>query len=335
MPNTENELPRIPTLDGWRGIAILLVIFDHLQLGVSGGRTPMGHTGIHGVTLFFVLSGYLITARLMQERETKGRVSLREFYMRRFFRIMPAAWFYLLVISLVTWNLPHQLLSCLLFYRNYVGSAELTAHFWSLSIEEQYYLIWPLLLWLLGRRSLPIAATGACLVALNRAIHWRYLAILPFGATLGTELRIDSILVGCCAALLLPWLRSRLRVWMIWPLLAIFAGCLTISTHLLPFSECVVIALLLCVTSSFPTKFRWLSNKPIVYVGALSYSLYLWQQPTLRFGGHESLSSIPLRIGAMCVCAILSYTFIEQPCIRLGRRILQNRAESVHEFSSV
>ena len=138
---------RIPSLDGWRGIAILLVLFDHIQMPLFGRYArPWMQTGQHGVTIFFVLSGFLITSKLIE-----GPINLRQFYIRRFFRLMPAAWIYLATllflnrmtgISFTTWP---ELHACLFFYRNMVDvpGPGLAGHFWSLSLEEQFYLVWP------------------------------------------------------------------------------------------------------------------------------------------------------------------------------------------------
>jgi peptidoglycan/LPS O-acetylase OafA/YrhL len=148
---------RIPSLDGWRGIAILLVLFDHVQ------RMLLGHflvawteTGQYGVTVFFVLSGFLITATLLGQP-----INLRCFYTRRLFRLMPVAWTYLVFVGIfgllsgVNWFSWCEILSCILFFRNYViinGHGLASGHFWSLSIEEQFYLVWPTFLLLAGRR---------------------------------------------------------------------------------------------------------------------------------------------------------------------------------------
>ena len=169
--NTEQAPSRIPTLDGWRGIAILLVLFDHTMNVFRGyGASPWVQTGQHGVTLFFVLSGFLITSSLLN-----GPIDLRSFYIRRIFRLMPVAWAYLGLLLLLNLRVhvvsKSAVLASLFFYRNFeaatFGSA--TWHFWSLSLEEQFYLVWPIVLLLAGaRRSRWIAvARNQCMRPLS------------------------------------------------------------------------------------------------------------------------------------------------------------------------
>ena len=143
---------RIPTLDGWRGIAVLLVLVGHFSGRVNTGELGwLTLIGLHGVAIFFVLSGFLITTILQREFEATGRVDLRRFYLRRFFRLMPCAWCYLLAILgppglLMRTIVPgRDLLSCVFFWRNYYHDSAFadafTSHFWSLAIEEQFYLV--------------------------------------------------------------------------------------------------------------------------------------------------------------------------------------------------
>jgi len=93
-------MKRIPTLDGWRGIAVLLVLADHVRFALHAEASPGVATGQHGVTIFFVLSGFLITSKLMEEKNATGSIDLRSFYVRRFFRLMPAAWAFLLFAAM-------------------------------------------------------------------------------------------------------------------------------------------------------------------------------------------------------------------------------------------
>jgi peptidoglycan/LPS O-acetylase OafA/YrhL len=197
-------MKRIPTLDGWRGIAILLVLFDHLQRGVLGHLIcgyPWMNVGQLGVTIFFVLSGYLVTRQLLN-----NRIRLPQFYMRRFFRIMPCACAYLLFVLLLSFAMRTPLigrdaLSCLLFIRNYYPTTEastntLTGHFWALSVEVQFYLVWPLFLFLARRRwSLLVASMGALSIALFRLVEWSHYEVAL--RCLRTEVRADALLVGC------------------------------------------------------------------------------------------------------------------------------------------
>src|ERR1700761_6122181 len=132
---------RIPTLDGWRGIAIFMVMMSHFIAGylVHPRLGQWFNLGQHGVQIFFVLSGYLITSNLLCE----DKIHLGRFYVRRLFRLMPAAWTYLLVlVALTAWTplkiIGSDLWACLLFFRNYLPETvtnTCTEHFWSLSLE--------------------------------------------------------------------------------------------------------------------------------------------------------------------------------------------------------
>ncbi len=164
----------LPTLDGWRAIAIALVLFTHVRLpgGALQQISPYGAMGVH---LFFAISGFLITNRLLEDRS-----GLRAFYVRRAFRILPAAFLYLAVLfalGFVGGWIPlnaGQLWASAFFYRNYyvlpADQGWYTGHYWSLSVEEHFYLLWPaLLLWLGTRR----ARWGRARAGLRRrAVAW-------------------------------------------------------------------------------------------------------------------------------------------------------------------
>jgi hypothetical protein len=167
---------RIPTLDGWRGIAILLVLAEHAAASSRWSGAWWAHLGSTGVDIFFVLSGYLITMRLLQECDASGRIYLNNFYRRRAFRVLPLVLIYLAAICIlrtITGIRPVEVIASLLFFRNYQFAAHpagiFTAHFWSLSIEEHFYLLWPALLRILGR---PRALYAACAIA-AASIIWR------------------------------------------------------------------------------------------------------------------------------------------------------------------
>jgi peptidoglycan/LPS O-acetylase OafA/YrhL len=235
-------MKRIPTLDGWRGIAILLVIADHCQLGLYSAH-PFGLTGGHGVAIFFVLSGYLITSKLQLERGAAGSIDLKSFYIRRFFRLMPVAWLYLGLTALALsfghlLSHPIEFLGALFFFRNYVdfpNLSPLTSHFWSLSVEEQFYLVWPPVLSALSkRRGALIAIVATSIIAIYRLSQQNVLFTLPLQASLGTQFRADALLIGCIAALILPECSRHFRSWMIWLLVALFGVCLWQFGFLIP-----------------------------------------------------------------------------------------------------
>jgi peptidoglycan/LPS O-acetylase OafA/YrhL len=325
---------RIPTLDGWRGIAVFLVILSHLEAGYLFGRNWGGsiwNTGQHGVQIFFVLSGYLITSTLLRE----DRINLGHFYVRRFFRLMPAAWTYLLVLGLLSAFtrmkiLGNDLWACLLFFRNYLPETQAntcTEHFWSLSLEEQFYLAWPPVLALLGRRWAGWAAgAAAAAIAVYRLLFMG--AAHNFYAFQHTEFRADGLLIGCTLALILQkdpvrlWLQRNARVifWLCAAPLAWDVFKYSVNGFM-TLNESILLALMIGCTSLDPAALpgRLLETPHLKAIGIMSYSIYLWQG--LFFRANWGLYG-PLLFAASFM---LSWRFLEQPGIKLGRRLLAHR----------
>lgn len=212
----------IPTLDGWRCIAITLVLINHSIKWLGFGTTKLAHflhyagitshtarSGTNGVGIFFCLSGFLITTRLIDQG-----ISLQTFYIRRAFRILPAALTYLAVIAAlaivgaitVSWQ---QIVGSLFFYRNYLNKSDwFTGHYWSLSIEEQFYLFWPFVLLFVGfKRARVFAIVGIFGVVVWRQLNWP----LPWEAIHHTGMRLDAILCGSVMALSWPAIKPIVR----------------------------------------------------------------------------------------------------------------------------
>jgi peptidoglycan/LPS O-acetylase OafA/YrhL len=221
--------------------------------------------------------------------------------------------------SFATVHLPASLLC----FRNYVGKTGggPTVHFWSLSLEEQFYLAWPALLIVAGRkRSLWIAVAGAVGIAAWRLHCWAWLNMLRPSATYGAQYRADSILIGCALALLVPRVAPLVRKWMSLPLLAILIYCLTRDFTLIPLYESVMIALLLLITVQNPRGFagRVLETKPLVKIGQFSYSIYVWQM--ILFAAHSASGAL-FSFAFMLIAAMISYFFVEEPSIKYGKLI--------------
>jgi peptidoglycan/LPS O-acetylase OafA/YrhL len=326
---------RIPTLDGWRGIAILMVLVAHGELALTLGgpavRDFAGAFGQHGVAVFFVLSGFLITSVLLRESAQSGAVDLPGFYIRRAFRILPCAWafvFFLLVVTATSHPKPYStrdIAGCLLFFRNFVpssGANETTTwHFWSLSIEEQFYLVWPLLLvYTRPAKARWISLIAAMAIAVYRDFHWQHLCMLP--SNFATQYRADALLIGCAAALWRPKLLPWMRKWMAVPLLIVVAICIAEYSQMIPLRESAAIAGLLLVTSTFTNSAlsRLLESKALRLAGKYSYSLYVWQQ-LMFFNVHASLALLM----AVPAIAWFSYTFIESSLRQEGVRLANCR----------
>jgi peptidoglycan/LPS O-acetylase OafA/YrhL len=345
-----------PELDGIRGLSILLVLNQHF-------RIPRWEPGSFvGVDVFFVLSGYLITSLLLKEWDATGRLNFPQFYLRRALRLLPAAAAFI-VVALVTarlvsspqafsFNLTGARFTAL-YITNWVlalspdlqvGDFAIT---WSLAIEEQFYLLWPLLMMtMLGarwsRRRIGVALVGAVAVVFAvRLILWRQGA--PSARLYyGSDTRADALLVGCLAAVSMPaiarraaqahWLRTSLRT-----AAAVAALLLAWVVHTkdstAPFlylggftlvALCAGILLVTTTVAAPPALLAVLRFRPLVWIGRISYGLYLWHWLVYRHADH--LSSSPLRasvLGALLSVAVAacSYVALEAPFLRLKGRL--------------
>ncbi len=339
----------LPALDGWRAVAILMVVFCHLRLPGSALRTlaPYGAMGVH---LFFAISGFLITHRLLEEYDRSGRISLRSFYVRRAFRILPAAFAYLLTLCLLGFAsgvIPlttGQIVSSALFFRNYwvepAAQSWYTGHFWSLSVEEHFYLLWPGLLVLIGlRRARWFAPALACSFALWRALDSRFgwiASIQPAWKDLveRSDYRMDGLLWGCAAALVwrAPRVRARLEGRGNLSLIAVAIMVLLLIVR--PPGSVAMLALLMPVPILLTAAdancwmTRALDLPPALWLGRLSYSVYIWQMLFLpAYGIPISLGTaqrLPWNVALIVALACISYYAIERPLRRIGRRLAQS-----------
>jgi peptidoglycan/LPS O-acetylase OafA/YrhL len=313
---------RIPSLDGWRGIAILLVLVAHTAHSCFSGAAPhfLLNAGKSGVALFFVLSGFLITSNLL-----KG-ISLRSFYIRRIFRLWPVSWGFLLLLWAAHASPYNDLITSLFCVRNFHAGSWPTLHFWSLSIEEQFYLVWPATLLVLGpRRSLwllsLVAITGAAWSALANPSGW--------DSVFQTQYHVDALCLGCITGLTAEKYVKVFR-FAFWPAL-LFASAhiaMASSSDVVPIGESICFALIVGNAAIYPHALqnRLVSFKPLVFLGLISYSVYVWQQ--LFFTGHVPLWHMPAAVLVGCA----SYFAIERPMMNLGRksastlRVIENRA---------
>ena len=306
---------RLTGLDGIRAISILMVIAYHL----NEPRFPHGE---FGVTVFFVLSGFLITHLLCVEEQRAGRISILSFYWRRAFRILPPAWTYLIaVIPLVGVS---ATVPAILFVANFTGHNPSVGHYWTLSVEEQFYLAWPTLFWMLRSNRNRLLSVAAMLVA---GFFWPDVVLkfgIPQRGLIATSLILlrghYPILVGCCLALAtqLRWL-PRASLWM--PLLGLgwilagFTGRLPeFAAPLLSFG----VAPVLHWAVSRQSLLDW---PPLVWIGKLSYSLYLWQQLFCYQSPLAVLGRFPYNVLASFAMAAFSYYCIEQPALRIRERV--------------
>ncbi len=352
-PHEPFQLGYHPALDGIRGVAISLVLLVHL------GILP-AQCGFIGVDLFFVLSGFLITALLIAEFEQFHAISLTRFYWRRALRLLPALLVMLsagmLYLSLTSsWKIVGRnlvyALRALFYGTNWAmifnlgeRANHLFNHTWSLSIEEQFYFLWPAILLLMLRRikagtsrlwfvllgALVSGLVRIVLVALDENNFWRFYC--------GLDTRADSLLLGCCAGIIISHrlLPRRGGVEIGLKLAALFSvpGLYFLSGKQLhdPWMYCVgwfltsvfaaVIVLQLVFTSRSPLH-AILQSRPLVYIGRISYGLYLWHQPVFYAIKSYSLSLGEWRALSLAITlavTLVSYYLIERPCLRWKQR---------------
>ncbi len=350
---------RLPTLDGWRAIAIGLVILGHAWMGFYASFPTAGDLGARiqfadfGVHVFFAISGLLITTLLLREQDEYGDISLAGFYVRRAFRILPPCFLYLAVVVLtVGVSTRWELIGSVLFFRNYIpqtlGSFA-TAHLWSLAVEEHFYLLWPIAMITVGLRY---GARGVAWMSVAFGL-WR-IADLQNHITdrlfaqvqphFRTDMCLDALLWGCVAAFLLHGRKQREvfrrrinRAWLAGLGVMGFL-CIVFYSPLTGLWIPMLVPILLAGTMLHPewSFSRMLEHPAVRFVGRISYSLYLWQELFL-YPGWQSRSAVqrfPLNLALAFICAIASYRLVEKPCMDFGRALSARMRRSRLERSS-
>jgi peptidoglycan/LPS O-acetylase OafA/YrhL len=326
-----------------RAVSILLVLCSHLY--GTAGFPPMprwvGSFGEFGVRVFFVISGYLITTLLLAEHAKTGTISLRGFYVRRVYRIFPAFYAFIAVVAAlaaagVLELMPGDLLHAVTFTMNHhAHRAWWVGHLWSLSVEEQFYLIWPTLLLAAGLRGgLKVAAATVVLAPVARVAIFRLLPQAREGVGEVFPTICDSIAVGCLLAGGRSYLSGQPRyLRMLQSPLAMFLPVAAFLVHqlyrypsvYLPVGHTAVnvaLALYIDRVVRFPGGLdgRLLNTAPMELVGKLSYSLYLWQQLFLNRASPSPLCAFPLNVALAAAAAALSYYGVEQTFLNLRAR---------------
>jgi peptidoglycan/LPS O-acetylase OafA/YrhL len=343
----------MPSLDGLRAFSFGLVFAAHVGLGyiVPGG---------FGVTVFFFLSGFLITTLMRLEWEKTGTVSLRNFYIRRALRILPpfylvlAATTVLTVLGVLRWQLdPRAVRAQFLHYANYwivrhgdLGFARGTGVYWSLAVEEHFYLLFPLLYLLMRKaRATPLQQACVLLALCAGILVWRCVLVFVFRSPsdrtyVASDTRFDSILFGCALAVLgnpvldPPAKRDALWKFVLLPLGAL-ALCGTFLFRDPRFRETLrysiqgisLIPVFVCAVR-FPEwgAMKILNSRLVAFIGVLSYSLYLVHQVIFmaledRLGATLGLAACAAIALALSVAlAWLLQVTIEKPCARLRKR---------------
>jgi peptidoglycan/LPS O-acetylase OafA/YrhL len=350
----------IPSLDGLRAISILIVIWAHSMWALPASirdnsmvRLAVGN-GANGVAVFFVISGYLITTLLLKEFDKTGAVSLGRFYFRRAMRIFPPFYAYLCVLGglwasgILPQHRPSFIASATYMFALFpFGQGFTIFHTWSLSIEELFYLLWPLTLLLANRRrNSKWIALGliSAMPAIRLALYF-FVPTLRGHEGFMVQGWIDTMMVGCLLAIVnknpqwVAWRERYLRGWVATILAVLYLLGTPAFGLILPhrteafYSVTIArTAAALCIGGVMvylidaPDSFagRFLNSPALRHVGILSYSLYLWQQ---LFVHEDNVARAPFPFNLLCcfVCAEISYFIIERPFLKLRDAILSRR----------
>ena len=315
---------RIPSLDGLRAISILMVVIGHwtslhYHWEVGGAFANLG------VRIFFIISGYLITTLLLKEWARSSTIRLREFYVRRAYRILPAAIAFMVPVFVIYWGQLrwYHMAAAALYVTNFdPWHPWFLGHLWSLSVEEQFYFLWPGVLkkWH-GQRSAILAGVILFAPIYRYACH---LLKLHGRADETFPAVADVLAMGCLLAIYaarLPRIKTGWALAMMAPvaLVPVYVGAVHFRTTALlllvlwPLLHVSIAGLLLhAVQRSY-----WILNvKPVVWLGKISYSLYLWQQLFAYGPEHRSWYWLFAAVGL----ASLSYYLVELPMLRLRQK---------------
>lgn len=357
----------IPSLDGIRAVAVLLVFVGHSD------RLPHPVRGSLGVTMFFFLSGYLITTLLRMEHDRHGWISLKAFYLRRALRIFPPLYLVLaagslcVLLGIVPGDLsPAAVTAGGLHMTNYLlivhdsGIPDGLRPLWSLAVEEHFYLLFPVayvaLLRRTDRRRQALVLVAVCVAVLL----WRIVLAYGLGVAyfdriyVGTDTRVDSILWGCVLGVAAnphldpPWLRTQLAGrWMSWVALpAATCGLLaagTLDGNLRVFETtiqalCMAVIVTIVVRHSGAWAGRVLNSRPMVFVGVMSYSLYLMHRFFIDWANEhlaswDAMTAAAVTLAAALASAFVIHVWVERPATRLRRRL--SRAENQLDSSPI
>jgi peptidoglycan/LPS O-acetylase OafA/YrhL len=351
------RLGREPGLDGLRAVAVLIVFASHVEAFLPLSTLLVVPGGTVGLDPFFILSGFLITALLLKEQSQYGTIMRWNFYKRRMVRLFPPLFFLLIAnvaiaVALNAWSRQelNSLLSVTFYYSNYYQASSKSLfcsnlspgyeHLWSLSFEEQFYLIWPwiVIFFLTIKRSLrtvTIVILGTiAVIGIHRGLgyygpqSWCY----EFHAT---QDRADALLWGCLAAHL--WVRGReptkwIRI-LVWPAALLLLACLPFTDLTGPFlyrggfdaidlSSAIILLAVLGGTWSGRKIFEW---KPLAKLGLIAYAFYLWHVTIFdEIGRIDNGWNYELRVlvafSWTLTMALISWFLLERPLQRWVHR---------------
>jgi peptidoglycan/LPS O-acetylase OafA/YrhL len=351
METSLTKAHRVPSLDGLRAISILMVVYSHALIACGfpdvPAETKWVFNGSLGVKIFFVISGFIITSLLLKEERDRGRISLRRFYQRRILRIVPVYFIFLLVVLvLVTiYDLPvpvNDFLQAFTFTMGWSEASWMLGHTWSLAVEEQFYILWPLAFFLGKTAKIRIRL---CLLALSALPIMRvliYLSPLTDHRSFLIITQGDGLAAGCLLACLLFYYGDKWKELLVsytvvarLVLVAIIAAIYVVQEQMMvgfltvPFANTIEAICIVWIVGSLILKkdflFSILNSPPMRFLGLISYSWYLWQQLFLFPCGRyfdSALFNFPFNVLASMIVAIASYYLVERTCEKLKRRWL-------------
>ncbi len=356
MNKRETNFNYIPSIDGLRAFAVIMVVLYHLNIPFSKG-------GYLGVTMFFVISGYLITDILLNNLENDHSIDFKNFYIRRAKRLLPAAVLVIIsTISIVTlfrsdllWRVKEDCLPALFYFSNWwnifhnvsyfeaCSTPSLFLHFWSLSVEEQFYIFWPIIVFIVMKFSKRVKVLCAITVILIIISAMEMFVLYnpyvdPSRVYFGTDTRIFSILIGSIMAMIIPIRKIATKKFCNLLVIGIlnligFLSFAIIIIMLIKLNESksftyqggmfifsLLCAILLAICVQPQTVFsKIFAFWPLSKLGKISYGIYLWQYPVIILTYptvNTGSINIPLCIGLFAlvvVLAALSYHFVEHP----------------------
>ena len=361
-----NSAGHIPSLNGLRAGAVLIVFVGH------GLTLPPAWPGHVGVTIFFFLSGFLITTLLRREHAEHGRISLKRFYLRRAFRILPPAYVTIALAVLIGaigllpsstsgWGILAEVFNYTNYYLVFAGRQGLppeTSMLWSLSVEEHFYLVFPIAMIALLARKLSIRRIGYILiVAVCVAPIWRIILQVSgaefYHLYTGSDTRFDGLLAGAAMALLAnptmgdraPWgLSDRTINKVLFPLALFIFAASTVATRdavrltiidTFQFA-CLAVVFWHVITRPEGLVGRILNNRWVAHIGVLSFSIYLLHRLVIALVARvvEISPAVDLISLAMTIAlAQLMYVAVERPSTRLRKR-LEKRLPTPRQYHS-
>ncbi len=327
-------MTRIPSLDGLRAISIAAVVAGHVAKAMHS-TAVWGAFGNTGVRIFFVISGYLITRLLLSEHDRTSSINLREFYIRRAYRLLPAALVFIAAGVIIDW---HQMkwyhVAAAVFY---VANCDYSlpwifGHLWSLSIEEQFYLLWPSILKRWYEQRVPILIGVMVLAPVSHLILYYFR--VPAGGDGLFPVLADNLAVGCLLAILesrIPRIPGYIALGMTLAVVVIpFFSARTVTRTLFMVSvlhPAFLVSIAGVILHVTRRPYRFLNCRPIEWLGRISYSLYLWQEPFCPNPRFRPAYAIAFAVTAACV----SYYVIEQPALNMRDKRPKHRSGQTPE----